>query len=306
MSKIRVMISGLIYPVTMMRFFWEELERREDIELFSCGPFFDDWIPWKGGMHLPRKYVKTPTFPLSREMASYRVHSDMLKGLIPDGLDLWIQVDAGFHFSVRPPAKKVVLVETDPHVLKSHYSVPEAYSDLVFCMQTPYMSGSDHWLPYACDTNRFYPEEREMVYDACIIGLQYQQRTDLVNRLRSGGKKVFYENGLVFDEYREIYNSSKIALSWSSMDDTPVRVFEAMGMMRPLVANRTPDLLKLFDEGTHFLGFNTLDEAERHVNFLLENPEFAKKMAKAGYNEVIANHTWKHRINDMLNVLGVR
>lgn len=303
MNKLRVMISGLIYPVTMMRMFWEELERREDIELFSCGPFFDDWIPWRGSMTLPRMYVKIPTYPLSRDMQNYHVHPQMLKGLVPDDLDLWLQIDAGFHFSARPLAKKVVLVETDPHCLKQHYAVPASYSDVVFCMQTPYMIADDIWLPYAVDNNWFYPETLDMAFDACIIGLQYQQRTDLVNRLRSKGKTVFYDNGQVFNEYRTIYNSSRVALSWSSLNDTPVRVYEAMGMKRPLVANRTPDIMRLFKDGVHFLGFDSLDEAEQQVNYLLEHPMFASEMAQAGYNEVMSKHTWKHRIDEMLKVI---
>lgn len=656
------MISGLIYPVTMMRMFWEELERRDNIELYSLGPFFDNWIPWRNGITLPSMYVKMPTYPLSREMTNYHVHPQMLKDLVPDDIDLWLQIDAGFHLSARPNAKKVVLVETDPHCvsgdtmiatdrgivyinelmtsdlvdhdpyivpdglelkiankkemvrsggviykgnkptrkiilyggyelvctddhkvetekgfiqfkdlkkgdkviisrgtyrnrkegnptdysigfvlgafqgdgsfgssdivkftigkerkqefgeaikfhfkrgfnidvvtegkhytnentkilqvrrwgfhrflksiniksgnvpvyirtgskqlfagyvagllasdgcsangllqfttkyeqlakelqlmllyygmltrrtskvttessykagqthwtlyinagestntllglvgyipgkpikstsrnskevngniqlfevldikgeiknyphlrcpepvydvincdnlasflangisvhncIKSSYTVPASYSDVVFCMQSNYMVGDDVWLPYAVDNHWFYPEELEMKYDACIIGLQYQQRTDLVNRLRSKGKKVFYENGVVFNEYRTTYNSSKVALSWSSLQDTPVRVYEMMGMKRPLVANRTPDLMRLFKDGVHFLGFDNLDEAEQQVNYLLEHPEYADEMANTAYNEVMAKHTWKHRIDEMLELI---
>lgn len=303
MNKLKVIISGLIYPITMLRFFWEELEHRDNIELYTTGPFFDEFIPWRGGITIPRLYVKTPTFPLSRELANYHVHPQMLRDIVPDDIDLWVQVDAGFHFTSRPPAKKVVLVETDPHVLKGSYTAPASYSDVVFCMQSNYMIGDDIWLPYACDTNWFYPEQQEMKYDACLIGLQYEHRTQWVNRLRRNGKQVFYDNGQVFNEYRMIYNSSRVALSWSSLQDTPVRVYEAMGMKRPLVANRTPDILKLFKEGVHFLGFDNLDEAESQVNYLLEHPDYADEMANTAYNEVMAKHTWKHRIDEMLEMI---
>ncbi len=154
--------------------------------------------------------------------------------------------------------------------------------------------GDNHW---------FYPESQDMKYDACLIGLQYEHRTRLVDRLRQRGKWVFYDNGQVFNEYRMIYNQSKVALSWASMQDTPVRVYEAMGMKRPLVANRTPDILKLFKEGVHFLGFDDFDEAEKQVDYLLEHPTFAKDMAQAGYDEVMAKHTWKHRIDEMLEII---
>lgn len=303
-GKTRIILSGLIYPISMMRMFWEELERRDNVELTTVGPFFDDYIPWKGGIRLPRMYVKMPTVPLSQDMAKYHVHPQMLVDVLPDDVDIFIQVDAGFHFASRPNAKKVVLVETDPHVLKKHYTAPASYSDVVFCMQSNYVVGDDIWLPYAVDNHWFYPEKSELKYDACLVGLQYPQRNELVNRLRRNGKQVFYDNGQILDEYRTIYNQSKVALNWSSLQDLPVRVFEAMGMKRPLVTNRVPDLLRLFKEGVHFLGFDNLDEAESQVNYLLANPDYAKEMAETAYNEVMTKHTWKHRIDEMLKVIN--
>lgn len=306
-EKIRVAISGLIYPVTMMRYFHDALERRDDLEVVSVGPFFGSWIPWAGGMNLPERYVKMPTVALPQTMANHHIKYEMVKNLIPGGeIDIWIQADAGWHFTSRPKAKVVALIETDPHVLKRHYDTPKSYSDVTFCMQTPYMEDNEIWLPYACDTTKFYPVDLPNGYehDACLIGLQYAQRDLLVGRLRSMGIDVAYGLGAVYDEYRVLYNLSKIALSWSSMEDTPVRVFESMGMARPLVANRTPDILRLFREEEHFLGFSTVDEAVHQVNRLLTNPELAGKFSHAGYQEILAKHTWDHRIQEILTTCG--
>lgn len=305
-EKIRVAISGLMYPVTMMRYFHDALERRDDLEVISVGPFFGSWIPWQGGMNLPERYVKMPTVALPQTMANHHIKYEMVKNLIPGGeIDIWLQADAGWHFSTRPRAKVVALIETDPHVLKRQYDVPKAYSDITFCMQTPYMEDGEIWLPYACDTTKFYPDPSvEITNDACLVGLPYSQRDLLVGRVRASGATVIYGIGAVYDEYRQLYNSAKIALSWSSLEDTPVRVFEAMGMKRPLVANRTPDILRLFREEEHFLGFSTVDEAVHQVNRLLQIPDLATKIADAGYQEVIDKHTWDHRIDQILNACG--
>jgi ribose 5-phosphate isomerase A len=40
------------------------------------------------------------------------------------------------------------------------------------------------------------------------------------------------------------------------------------------------------------------------VNYLLEHPEFAKEMAQAGYDEVMAKHTWKTRIDQMMEIIN--
>ncbi len=301
MSKLKLMLSSLCYPVTMAKYMTEELERMDNIELYTIGPFFGDWIPWRGGIHLPPQYVKVPTFPLPSSTSTF--HAQTLGSSLPEDIDVWMIVDAGFHPASRPPAKKVILVETDPHCLKGHYTVPASYSDIVLCMQSNYMIADDIWWPYALDNHWFYPEDLPIKYDACIIGLQYQQRTDIVNRLRSNGKRVMYENGIVYDEYRHEYNSSRVAINWSSLQDLPVRVFEAMGMKRPLVTNRVPDLEKLFVEGEHYLGFSSLDEAETQVNFLLNNPDYAHDMAEKAYQEVITKHTWKIRFEQMFRII---
>jgi len=655
----KVAISGLIYPVTMMRYMWEELERFDNIELFSIGPFFGDWIPWSGGLTLPRQYVKTPNVPLS---GAVNYHPQSLADVIPDDIDVWLQVDASWHFASRPPAKKVVLIETDPHCvsgdtmlatdhgivyinelmtsglidhdpyvipnglelevankrrmvksggviykgnkptrkiilyggyelvctddheiesengfveakdlkigdkvvisrgtyqnskegtstdysigfilgafqgdgsfgssdivkftigkerkyefgeaikfhlmrgfginvvtegkhytnentkilqvrrwgfhrflksvniksgnvpvyirtgskqlfagylagllasdgcssngllqfvtkneqlakelqtmllyygmmtrrvpkvttessykpgqthwilyinagestnnlinlvgyipgkpikpdsrgkkevsgnvqlfeitdikgeiknyphlrcpepvydvinceglasflangfsvhncIKDSYTVPASYSDIVLCMQSNYMIADDIWWPYAVDNHWFYPEDLPIKHDVCIIGLQYEQRTRVVNRMRQIGKDVLYDTGIIYDEYRNAYNSSRVAFNWSSLQDLPVRVFEAMGMKRPLVTNRVPDLEKLFIENEHYLGFSTVDEAEEKIKFLLDTPDFAHNMAEKAYKEVMKRHTWKTRLEQLFRII---
>lgn len=300
----KIAISGLIYPVTMMRFFVEALERRRDVELYTIGPYFGEYIPWAGGLHLNQKYVKKPTIPLPTAMAQYHVPFEMIANQLPSDLDVFIQVDAGWHFSTKPKAKKVALVETDPHVL--NYDLPKSYSDFVFCMQTPYMKDNETWLPYAWDNVHFYPEDGvTLKYDACLVGLQYEQRTKLVNGLKKSGLEVYYDIGKVFDEYRYLYNSSKVALCWSSLLDLPVRVFEAMGMARPLVVNRNiPDLHILFKEGKHFLAFDTVEEGISQVQYLLNNPGFADDMRWAAHTAV-GVHTWDDRVRQMLQYMGL-
>lgn len=299
---IKVAISGLIYPVTMMRYFWDALERHEQVEVFSIGPFFGNWIPWNGGMNLSPLYTKTPTVPLPRSMAEHHIHPGMVAGMVPDDIDLWLQVDAGWHFSKRPPAKIVAHIQTDPHVLKETYKVPRDYSDLNFCMQTPYMESGEIWLPYATDPFKFYPVDTDgpKEYDACLIGLHYPQRDQLIKNLLLNGKKVYYGLGDVYDEYRALYGNSRVALSWSSMLDTPVRVFEAMGMKVPLVANDTPDIQLLFQDREDYLGFTNVEEAVLCVNDFLSNPDIAHRYAESAYQKVKEKHTWDHRIQFIL------
>jgi len=105
MNKIKIGLSALHYPVTMARYFWDALERRDDVEVYSVGPFFDDWIPWGGGLRLPRKYVKAPTVCLPQNAAQLNMPYEIVANQLPDDLDLFLQIDAGFHFATKPKAR---------------------------------------------------------------------------------------------------------------------------------------------------------------------------------------------------------
>ncbi len=307
MNKIKIGFSMIFYPLSMGTYILNALKRRDDVELWTVGPFTGSWIPWGSpgiGMYLPEKYINTPDCPLSRSVIGQKVPTSTLKNKMPWTPDLFIQVDAGWHFLDRPPGKIVAHVQTDPHVLKTFYRPAISYSDVSFSMQTPYLEAGEEFLPYAYDPEIHYPMDSEKEYDACMLGLQYPQRSALVNRLRAKGLNVKYEIGIAYDEYREEYNKSKVALSWSSNLDTPTRVYEALAMKVALVCNRTQDLENFFVEGEHYLGFDTLEEAERQVLLLLSDEEKRTQIAEEGYKAVLP-HSWDARAEKLLDVVGL-
>lgn len=299
-NKIKVVVSGLFYPVTMMQYFINALKRRKDIELITCGSFTNNWIPWNNGMYLPTKYVYTPTIPLPYP-PSPRTDPMVLEHQIPWNPDLWIQVDAGFHFSRRPKATHSVVIATDPHVLSPQYEECRAYADIFFNMQKFYMKPTDVYLPYAYDSvlHTKLPNIEKKV-DACLIGLHYPQRNQLVQALRQENVGVYYENGEAYEEFQWRYNQSRVALNWSTLEDLNARTFEAMGMQIPLVTNRVPDLKEFFKEDVHYLGFGNVPEAVEKVKFFLANPDKAKQFADSAYAVVSSGHTYDDRIQTIL------
>lgn len=297
---IRVVISGLHFPLTMMGYFIKAFQRRSDVELVTAGPFSGNWIPWNGGIHLPPKYVHTPTIPLPQESPQFGMLSQVVTSRLPWTPDLWLQIDAGFHFRDKPKAGIVGHILTDPHCLMPQYRSVRDNMDVVFNMQNCYRNAGEQYLPYAVDPNIHRPLELEKVYDGCLVGLHYAQRDALVNRLRADGFHIYYSIGEIYEEYNRLYNQSRVALSWSSLLDTPARVYEAMGMAVPLLCNRTPDLGELFVEGDHYLGFDSLEEAVRQFRRLVNEPEFASHLASTAYRKVLAQHTWDHRVQQIL------
>lgn len=309
MKKLRVIISGLIYPLTMLHYFWRAFERRNDVDLYVLGPFFGDWIPWNYSMRLPQKYVKYPDLCLPQQSARIPVDPILAEVQLPEHMrnpDLWLQIDANWHFAKRPTAQVVAHIQTDPHVLKEYYQLPKSYSDANFCMQQFYMEDGEHYLPYGYDPELHYPDPNvEKIYDACLIGLHYDNRTMLVEELKKRKHGVYYSIGEIYDEYRIKYNQSKIALSWSTLQDMPARTWEAFGMGNLLVSNRVPDMANFFVENDHYLGFSNLQEAIDKVEWALSHPEEAQKIADAGHRKVNGN-TWDRRVQQVLEVCKLR
>lgn len=303
MNKIKVVVSTIHFPLTMARYFINAFSRREDVSLYTVGPFTGNWIPWNNGMTLEQKYVLTPDFPLPKESIAQKVPVGLLERQIAIKPDLWIDIDAGWRVFGHPECPSFQ-IQTDPHVLKQQYKAAHVANryDIRYCMQTPYIEEGEVWLPYGYDPTIHYPEDVDIYkQDVCLIGLQYEHRNQLIRSLNSKGITCKTGIGIVYDEYRHAYNESRIALSWSSLQDTPARVYEAFGMKVPLVANRTPDLMMLFKEDEDFVGFSSLDEAVVKVSWVLNNYDTALKMAENVYNKVSANHTWDKRVERILD-----
>lgn len=301
MKKIKVVLSGIFYPMAILRYFERAFQRREDVELITVGPYTGTYIPWDGGMNLPPKYAKSPDYDMPSNMAG--LSGKLVAPSAGNDIDLWVQVDAGFYFRERPKAEIVAHVATDPHVLD--YSRQRELCDYFFNMQKVYSQEGDIYLPYAADPEWHAPMNIEKEWDACLIGLRYSTRTALVFALRDRGLKVYYDNGPVFKEYQIAYNKSRVALSWSSKQDLIARVFEGMCMKLPVVCNRVPDLDEHFIEGRHYFGFDSLVDAIEMVVDLQKEEKVAEEVATNAHELVMAEHLYDHRVQQILETVGL-
>ena len=296
----KIVLSGIFYPMAILRYFEAALLRRDDVELFTVGPYTASWIPWNGGMHLPTKYAKLPDYALSSGMVNTPLPIAVAEGQLPWQPDAWIQIDAGFHWRDKPAHGKNIIVATDPHVL--NYDRQREMSDTFFCMQTPYAKAGDEYLPYAYDPIWHAPEEQEQAADVCLLGLAYAERNALVNRLRDAGLRVTYDLGPCFDEARTLYAQAPIGFNWSSKQDLTARVFELLGMKRLAVVNWVPDLERFFEIGDHLIAFRSLEGAVEQILYFRQFPEEAKKVAARGHEQV-KSHTWDARIEQILEAI---
>lgn len=309
MKKIRIAFGCIFYPLMMGRYMLEALLRRDDVEVWSYGPFTGNWIPWAGGMTIPEKYVYQPDFPLPNPPG---VPPSLMYGMMeaykPWEPDVWIEVNAGLQATGRPVSGgPYAVIASDPHVLGHLYDSIRPRTDFFFNMQTPYMRLGDIHLPYAYDPIWHAAGTKPMqdrTYDLSLIGLQYPNRIALVNQLRSKGRNIFFELGRVYDDAREIYHDTKIGFNWSSLQDTTARCFEVMAMGTMPLLNNVPDLQTMFKEGIDYIGFDSMPEAVEKAEWYLDRPLKLQEIADNAM-EAVAPHTWDARMEFVLKKVGV-
>jgi hypothetical protein len=285
-EKIKVLCLSDWYPLSMSRYWENAFKRNPNIDFKNCGAYTGSWIPWLGGMSVLEKYAKPPTI-VTPFKPNVRVPYALVKAQLGSWIpDLVITINAGADFVDKPTDGFVASVGTDGHCLD--YTHSRNISDKFFNMHPKYAQGDDVLLHYAFDPDVHYPmTEIEKDTDAVLIGMPYQQRVDWVNKLRSLGVSVLFENGPIFDEYRELNNRAKLGLNWSSLGDLNARVFELMAMKLCPIIDRCDDLERFgFKEGHHYLGFDNLDEAVLRVQWALNSPHEAEEIALAAYNKV--------------------
>ena len=303
-KKINVLLLSIHYPLAMKNYWENALRRNPNIDLKTTGPFTGSFIPWMGGMTLLEKYSIPPTYPLPFKPDVGRVPYALVKAHLGDWIpDLVLCVDAGINWTQKPTDGIVASVFTDGHCLD--YSHARAISDKSFNMHPKYAQAGDVELHYAFDPGVHYATSTEKDTDAVLIGMPYNGpysfRIDLVNALRNRGVSVLFENGPIFDEYRELNNRARIGLNWSSLGDMNARVFELMAMKLCPVIDRCDDLDKMgFVEGQHYLGFSNLEEAVVRVLWAKGNPDEAEAIALSAYNKVNQDNLTYDKLVDVV------
>ncbi len=86
-----------------------------------------------------------------------------------------------------------------------------------------------------------------------------------------------------------------------SGDLANTRVFEILCCGALQVVNRQGDVLRLFRDDVHLLGFGSGEELRWRVETALADDDLRRRVARAGRDEVLARHTYAHRAASLLS-----
>jgi len=166
-------------------------------------------------------------------------------------------------------------------------------------------------LPQALKPELYPHQERVREYEVGWVGKVdgaiYRARRPVLTELAQHFKLNDWQRRYSQDQMAEIYLRSKIVVNVSRDDypqDANRRVFEAMGAGALLVTRMPTELTDIgLEEGVHFAGYREAAELVPLVRKYLDDDALRCRVAEAGREEVLSNHTYENRVEKLLSVL---
>lgn len=173
------------------------------------------------------------------------------------------------------------------------------------------------YFPLASNEKVYYPvKDIEKSIDVGFIGRKYGIRKDIVNFLKLNGinVKAFgpgWESSILdVSQNNTFYNSCKIVLGTANIGysnklmNPKLRDFEVPLSGTLYITNYTKELAELFEEDKEIIFYQNRKELLKKIKFYLENEPLREKIAKAGYNRAVVEHTYTKRLTNIFNFIS--
>jgi spore maturation protein CgeB len=237
-----------------------------------------------------------------------------------------------------------VLWTTDPPKESCPLPLAAPHYDFIFCLGTEMMellerAGVPHaqWLPMACDPDRHHPVEctpeegKRYGSDVVFVGSYYPERASLFERLATldfcnlalwgPGWDALPETSPLRrhlrglhtrpEEWLKIYSAGKIVLSSHYRDPRGVPVYQASPRVFEILAcgafqlcDDQRDVFTLFKNDHDLVRFSDEKDLVAKVKYYLDHPEERKAIAAQGRKTVLARHTYRDRVRELLTGMG--
>ena len=258
---------------------------------------------------------------------------EMAKVLV-NQYDLFIDLDCGrngkgeLHFQnkegdVPIPSAAWFIDSHNHHYASLHHRISKHYNHIFFAVWDRRdrfaKHPSTHWAPNATDSYWF----DKGIYNSITVWPKFEvgffgskgglDRADMLRTVctRRSLKHDIREIGRTYKvrwpRTAEAMYNCKYLFNKSQKHDGPnQRVMESMIMGRPLITDRDPrsGMSKLFEEGTHYLGYTNESELGNQIDWLnhSENQPIVANIVKSAYEEVKKNHQVKNRVEQIMEV----
>ncbi|QBK04421.1 glycosyltransferase family 1 protein [Hylemonella gracilis] len=82
-----------------------------------------------------------------------------------------------------------------------------------------------------------------------------------------------------------------------------MRLYEATGVGSLLITDRKDNLGEIFEVGKEVVAYSSQEEAAELIRYYLDHPEEAAAIARAGQARTLREHTYRHRMEELVPVL---
>lgn len=197
----------------------------------------------------------------------------------------------------------------DSHLsLEKHLEVATCF-DYVFIAQRAYLekfrkiNPHTYWLPLACDPEIHRTWQADKEFDVGFVGsvTPGSEREEYLKTL-SNTVPVHYER-CFWDDMARLFSASKMVFNNAVNQDLNMRFFEVLSTGALLLSDMTTGSgqAELFCDGEEYACYhkNSIGDV---AHFYLENEQLRERIARRGQLLVHSAHTYRHRIEDLLNV----
>lgn len=159
------------------------------------------------------------------------------------------------------------------------------------------------WFPNGYPSDLIHPlanVKRE--HDVGFVGSSITSRDAILDEL-STRIPIKRETFVIGNDMVRALSSYKIAFNYNIADDINFRSFEAPGAGALLLTNYTPGLEKLYDIDNEVIIYESFQDILEKIQDLLSDDFHLEKIAKAGYNRAIRDHSYDSRASQLLDLI---
>ncbi len=233
--------------------------------------------------------------------------------------DLFLWVDpAGRYF---PPGMEDAPIPTAGYLIDVHLGhwrpVAARFFDAVFLAQRDYVDafrrslGHDqvHWLPLAAAPDVHRDHGLPRVYDVGFVGnmARAHRGTDRARRLRLLAERYRtndFTRQYTPAEVGRVYSQSRMVFNTSIAGDVTMRIFEGTACGALVITDAVANGLdELFEIGRELMVYQDDEDLLRQIDHYLAQEEERAAIAAAGQRRTLAEHTYAHRAQRILDVV---
>ena len=235
--------------------------------------------------------------------------ADELVSIPRSGFDLYLNIDDGLEYQLPGELHPSAWWAIDTHLNYEWCRRKANRFDFVFAAQRDGARAlkaegvaSAEWLPLACDPEIHRQFDVEKEHDIAFVGNVFPgPRAELIALLQRRFRSLFVGR-CYFEEMAKAYSAARLVFNRSLKNDVNMRVFEATACGSLLLTNDLGDngQGELFQDGVHIATYRDADELLDKAAYYLKHDALRERIAAAGRAEAIARHTYRHRMQTLL------